>query len=479
MTVPKPCRDPVRTALAAARRLQQSAVVWHWILNFMRLAFGLILLPLVLNTFTTADLGMYYVFLSLAALVPLVDFGFGPTIGRFVSYAMGGAASLQTQGLTASAVATGPNYALLWQLLYSARSIYRFLLLALVVILGTWGTYLVEIRINETSSPAQVRLAWFVTFAAALFEIYSGWWGVYLRGLNEVFIAARIDVMAMGLRLALAAALLVAGGGLLSIPLATLCSCLLQRQLSRRRCLQLLAGHSPPDTARIKETLAVLWPNTWRTGLIFVGGYLTVNGNTAICLHFFGLEANAQYGLSAQVLNIISGMAGVWTAVKWPILGQLRARHDLDGMLQVLRPRVWLQSLSFIIAAGGVLYFGPSLLDYIGDGKKVLPLGWFSLFAMTAFLDMQLGFWTKVIFLGNRLPFLWPVILSNALSPILSLSLIYFTSLGLGALVLGPFLAGSLFNYWYWPGYACRNLGSGLLELLFRGLAGKSLKITR
>jgi hypothetical protein len=448
-------------------RISNSAVAWLWLFNFFRLASGLILLPLVLRKFTSADLGMYYVLLSLSALVPLVDFGFGPTIGRFVGYAMGGATSFQTQGLVKPGNSPEPNYTLLWQLLFTSRALYRFLVFGLLIVLGAWGTYLVEVRIQETSSVFVTRLAWLATLFAALFDIYSNWWVVFLRGTNNVLSAARIDVMAMVVRLALGAMLLLCGVGLLSIPIGSFFGSLIQRYLARRCCVELLSGHPPPKTTEVREVLRVLWPNTWRAGMIFVGSYLTVNANTAICLHSFGLLANAQYGLSVQLLNVVAGMAGVWTFVKWPVVAQYHARHDFAPVQRILRPRIWLQSLTFISMAAVLLCFGPSLLAHFGSGKKVLPSEWFALLAFGSFLDMQLGFWATLIYTGNRLPFLWPVIAGNALSLGLSLTLVHFTSLGLGALVLGPLLAGSLLNYWYWPSYACRSIGTSLFGLLF------------
>lgn len=456
------------------KRVFNSAVAWSWVFNFSRFASGLILLPLVLRRFTTADLGMYYVLLSLSALVPLVDFGFGPTIARFVSYAMAGATSFQTQGLGKQANSAGPNYVLLWQLLFSARALYRLLVFALLVVLGAWGSYLVEMRIEETSSVLLTRLAWLATLLAALFDIYSNWWVVFLRGTNNVLNAARIDVLAMTVRIVIAASLLLGGGGLLSVPLGSLFGSFIQRYLARRGCLELLSGHPPPKTAEFKQILRVLWPNTWRAGMIFVGGYLTVNANTAICLHSFGLTANAQYGLSVQLLNVIAGMAAVWTSVKWPIVAQYSARHDFTAVQRVLRPRVWMQSLSFLAMAMVLLLFAPFLLGYVGSGKKVLPPQWFVLLALGSFLDMHLSFWTTVIFVGNRLPFLWPVVAGNVLSLVLSLTLVHFSPLGLGSLVLGPLIAGSCFNYWYWPPYACRSIGTSLFRLLFTGTASKS-----
>jgi hypothetical protein len=450
-------------------RLRNSAVVWSWIFNGFRLAAGFILLPLVLNKLPTAELGMYYVLLSLAALVPLVDFGFSPTIGRFVSYAMGGAESLQAQGVARPGGSGAPNYGLLWNLLLTTRTLYRSLTLILFVVLGAWGTYVVHLRANETTSPSITWLAWAVTLVSALFDIYSNWWVIYLRSLNEVLPATRISVLAAVLRLLLAAVLLLCGAGLLSLPIASFLGSWIQRHLARRRCRQMLEGHAPPQPVDVKATLRILWPNTWRLGLQFIGAYLTVNANIAICLSVLGLAASAQYGLSVQLLTFISGMVGVWTSVKWPIIGQYRARHDLLGMQRVLRPRVWLQTFTYLAACAGLLLCGPYLMVSFGGGKQMLPLGWFALMMFNGFFEMQFIIWGTLLSTENRLPYLWPALATNVLSFGLSLALVRFTSLGVGALVLGPFLAGILFNHWYWPPYAARALGTNLTHLMFVG----------
>lgn len=454
---------------ALFQRLRKSVVVWSWAFNGLRLGSGLILLPLVLNELGTAELGMYYVLLSLAALVPLVDFGFGPTIGRFVSYAMGGAEGIQAQGVAKPGDSNTPNYRLLWDLLFTTQTLYRFLVLVLLVVLGAWGTYVVELRVQETPSPFITRLAWGVTLVASLLDIYSNWWITYLRSMNEVLASVRVAMLGIGVRLVIAAALLLAGAGLLSLPIGTFISTFLQRSLARRRCRQILMQHPEPEKVDVKHYLQILWPNTWRLGVQFVSGYLTVNANTAICLYALGLAANARYGLSAQLLTILSGMAGVWMYVKWPLVGQYRARHDYESVQRVMRPRVWLQSLSFILAAGALLLCGPFLLRHIGGGKQLLPLGWLALMTLNAFFEMQFNIWGTLLSTENRLPFLWPTVATNVLSLALSLTLVQSTKLGLGALVLGPLLAGSLFNYWYWPPYAARRLGTTLWRLLLIG----------
>jgi O-antigen/teichoic acid export membrane protein len=454
---------------AVLNRLRNSAVAWSWVYNGLRLASGFILLPLVVRLLPTAELGMYYVLLSLSAIVPLVDFGFGPTIGRFVGYAVGGAETLQAHGVAPLQGTGTPNYRLLWELLFASQRLYRILTLLLLVILGAWGTWIVELRVHDTSSVALTRIAWVATLLAALFDIYSNWWVTYLRGLNEVTEAARMAVWAMVMRLGVPTVLLPCGVGLLSFPIGSFLGSLVQRHLARRRCLERLAKHAQPEAMDTAKYLQILWPNSWRLGLQLLSGYLTVNANTAICLYAFGLAANAQYGLSVQLLAFVSTMSAIWISVKWPLITQYRARQDLVAVQRVLRPRAWLLTATFFLGAAGLLVCGPPLLNWIGGEKQLLPLAWLSLMVVNAFFEGQFNLWGTLLWTENRLPYLWPTVATNVLSLLVTISLVHWTKLGIGALVLGPLLAGLLFNHWYWPPYAARSLGTTLLRLLFRG----------
>jgi hypothetical protein len=285
--------------------------------------------------------------------------------------------------------------------------------------------------------------------------------------MNQVLATTRIGLLSMGVRLVIASVLLLCDGGLLSLPVGSFCGSLLGRALTRRRCLRLLAGHPPPSSVKLRESLKILWPNSWRAGVYFISGYLIVNANTAICLRVLGLAANAQYGLSVQLVGIAATMAAVWTGVKWPLIGQYLSRHDVAAVRRVLWPRLWLQILTFLLLAAALIVCGPVLLQWFGNHKTMLPSRWLALLLLNSLLEGQFSLWTTLIFAQNRMPFLWFAVASNVLSLTLSQTLIHFTSLGLGALVLAPLLAGSLFNYWYWPSYGARSLGANLFRILF------------
>ena len=449
-------------------RLWTSSVAWSWAGNGLRVAAGVLLLPLVLRLLPRPELGMYYLFLSLGAAVMMVDFGFSGALWRAVSLAFAGGRELQAQGLPEPPPAgTPPNRTLLWQVIHTARALYRWLALGALVLLGAGGTFFVNRRVHETADPALTWLAWAVTLAAAVWEIYFSWWSYVLSALNQVLAFARINFLAALCKLALAIVLLLCGAGLLAVPIATLVAGLLQRHLARRACLRELGPVPATLGADTAVILTKLWPNSWRQGLVVTSGYLAGHAGTFLCFEIFGLAATARYGLSMQIMSILSVMAVVWTQVKWPVIGQHCARGDFAAVRRVLRPRVWLQLGTFLLMAAVAVPLAGPLLKWIGSNKEVLPAAWLALLALNALLESHYAIWEVMLSTGNRIPVVWPVVITTAASLTLMVVLIRHTGLELGALVLAPLVMGGVFNYWYWPLAGARSVGTGWRGFMF------------
>lgn len=450
-------------------RLSQSAVVWSWVMNGLRLTAGIVVLPLLAIKLAKPDFDIYFVFLSLAALAPILDLGFGASVGRAVSYAMGGAKDLKAQGFAPEQDASGPNHDLLQRLLQTTRQLYRLLSLGALLLLGSFGTMMIVEAVAKTTTPALTWAAWGLTLASVFWELYAGWWNVFLRSMNQVLASTQQSVLAQAVRIALCCALLLVGAGLLSMPIATLVSSLLQRHLARRRVRRLLGGvETAVAGAEVRSMVATLWPNTWRVGLLLFSGYLAGQAATLICLQFLGLAAAGAYGLSLQLILICSSMAQVWTMVKWPLIGQLRIKQDNESLRRLIRPLVRLQYLTYAALAAAVFFLAPALIEWTGSDKTLLPLLWLGLLAARGILDLDYTFWTTLITTENRMPFFWPIIISNLAIFLLTLALLHTTSLGFGAMVLSPLAVNALCNYWKWPREGARGMGTTWIGFMFR-----------
>lgn len=460
-----------------AARLGNSTVVWSWGFNFLRLASGLLLLPLLLRLLPAPEFGMYYIFLSLNGIVAVLDLGFSPTIGRFVTYAMAGAQRITAHGIADDQPHGAPNYALLWELLGTAKIFYSFLVIATLVLLGTVGSLMVGVHVHETASPAFTWLAWGTSVAAICAETYFNVWNMFLRSMNQVLAATRIYFIAYGLRLVMACVFLLKGWGLLSLPLASLITSLVIWNFSRARCLAALAMVPSPQHVDWKGHFRTIWPNSWRLGIYFSGGYLLGITNQNLCAYVFGLDASGIYGFSVQVVTIIGGMAGVWTLVKWPLLGQFIAARNLDGLRRVLWSRLWLQVASYSVLAVAAMVVGPFLIDLIHSDKEMLPVIWMALLATNGVLETHCSVWNTFISMWNQLPMLWPSLITNGAALLINVSLILLPDAHPGYLVVGPLLAGVAFNYWYWPGYGARMLSSTWTKFLGYGLRMKAATV--
>lgn len=443
-------------------RLNRSAVFWSWVMNGLRLTSGVVVLPLLVLKLSKPDYSMYFVFLSLSALVPILDLGFAVSIGRAVNYAMGGATKLQAMGVAPQQASSSPNQTMLWQLLHTTRQLYRLLSVGVLLLVGVGGTLFIRQAVPQTSAPGTTWAAWIVTLVAVAWEFYSGWWNVYLRNMNCVLASARQTVISQSLRVILICALLLAGAGLLSVPTATVITSFLQRFLARRAVLNLLDNQSDPggNATEVKAMLATLWPNSWRVGIYFLSGYLAGQANTLICLPLLGLEASGEYGFSLQLIFICSGMAQVWTAVKWPQVGQLRIKQDHAALRRLLWPRLWLQYLTYVTLVAGIIMTVPALLRWHHSDKTLLPGLWLCLLALNGLLEMNFTFWSTLISTENRLPMVWPTIISNTLSLFVIVTLAKNTNLGLAAFVIAPLSIGILFNYWKWSQEGARSIGT-------------------
>ncbi|MGV3774137.1 MAG: hypothetical protein ACO1QB_14650 [Verrucomicrobiales bacterium] len=451
------------------QNVSKTAVFWTWIFNGLRLGSAVLLLPILYKKLSEADLSMHITWVYLTSILVLLDATVALGIARNVAYAMRGVKKLQPLGLSEEAGSGTPNVELLGRLLGATRKSYFFVSLVVFLFLSSVGTWLVFQTVDQTSSPFYSWIAWALLLFSAPLEVFTGAHLVFLRGMNQVLLTARISTVVYGVKLLLSCSLLLANFGLLAVPLATLAAAILQRILALHYSRKLIPAaahdHASGDT---RELVAVLWPTTWRFGLQLISNYVAVVGCITVANQVLGLENAAPFNVSLQILyTVCQGMASVWTSVKWPIISQMRAAHDFAGLKKTLWPRIWLQNGTYLLMAGFIIAAGPMLLQWWDPKKSLLPREWLCLLALHAFLEMHFSVWTTLLSAENKIPSLWSTFATNLAGFGLAVFLLLKTDLGVGSLVLGPFLCAALFIFWYWPYRGARSIGATWFRFMF------------
>src|SRR5690606_33291144 len=109
--------------------------------------------------------------------------------------------------------------------------------------------------------------------------------------------------------------------------------------------------------------------NTWRAALQIGSEYGASVALISLCGTAFGLVVSGQYGISIRLLIVLQQLSIVWTYVKWPIAGQLRAQRRLADLRRLLWGRAWMQNLTFASGAVVLVLIAEPLLEWIGRDK--------------------------------------------------------------------------------------------------------------
>jgi O-antigen/teichoic acid export membrane protein len=460
-----------------ATRIYGSAVAWSFVFTAIRAGGNLLVLPLMLHKLTPEDLGLWYVFLSLGGLASLVDFGFYPTMSRVTAYLWAGAEEIHETGVPPVPLAgdspPSPNYRLLADLVKTMQIYYRGIGLLITAVMGVAGTIWIVQKAAHLPDAHLVLWAWLLFLAGIFVNITSGMWHPLLSGINQVRLNQQVFVCGLIANYLTIVVGLLLGAGLFAPVAGFFLMGAISRGAARLKFNQFTNAKEHAAAARwSSKLLRGLWPTAWRTGIVTLGIYATVNLGTLICSAFLGLKAAASYGLSMQLVLAAVAIAASFIAVKIPLIAQMHALGKTREIGGLVFPRMrWYWSI----------YVGLALITIV-FGDRVIH-GWFhsktpllstplliGLFVVTG-LEGHHGIFRELALTAHRNPFAVPVVVSGILIVLLSSLLV--PRIGLWALILVPGIIQLSFNNWWTVLVGLRSMGSSVGDYL-RGLLGRT-----
>ena len=207
--------------------INRSDLIWSYLGTFFRLGVNIILLPFVLHYLSDDDLGLWYVFGSINALVALLDFGFAPALSRNISYVWCGARELKKNSLIEVADTT-TDFVYFKTVLLTCKNIYLVIAsIAFIILIGAGTPYIIAISNKEAVLP------WLIYSTGVLLNILYSYYSSFLRGVGAVAQSNKAAVYSRFVQIALTLPLLLLGTGLIGVSIAYLCSGIVLRLYSR------------------------------------------------------------------------------------------------------------------------------------------------------------------------------------------------------------------------------------------------------
>jgi O-antigen/teichoic acid export membrane protein len=428
-------------------RIRHSAMLYGILSTVVRVGANVLLLPLVLKRMSTPELAVWWVFLSLAALALLTDFGFGQAITRVYSYLWAGAEDFDTEGLRPPPEQHAPNLPRIRELHASIRRLYWWVSVIGVSILVVGGTPFLVRPAQATANPVFIWFCWAAYVLAIGLCLATNYWVLACQGVNQVRASQRAFLWSGLLYIGTAGILLILRCGLFSMVAATVLRAIVLRQWCRRAYLAAVpdgAGESiPPNPAMLRR----IWPNAWKFGVISLGGYLIYNASVLLCSQFLPTDVTASFGLTVQIGTFITNFSALWLTVKWPQITILRTQGRLQEMSVLFARRLACVMLTFLAMVFLIVLFGNQLLDWKGSQARLLPTAYLLVYFL--YLGQQQFYvqFGSLTYTENVVPFYNLSFFSGV--ALVALSAILVPRFGLWALILTPLVITAGVCSWY------------------------------
>ncbi|XNJ81439.1 O-unit flippase-like protein [Vibrio cyclitrophicus] len=301
-------------------------VIWGYLAQFLNIGSGIIIIPVAIKYLTTEELGLWYLFIAIAGLAQLLEFGFQPTISRMISYVYSGAKYLLPTGIPE--MGKDINYQLLYDLISASKKIYRYISITTAVFLLTIGTYYLntfqEFEVNQL-------IAWVVFSSSTIINFYFSYLNGIIIGKGEQLVLYRIVSFSKLLMLMVSVPLLVLNYGLMSMAIGTFVSLLITRLLLYKQ----LNDKQKLDVNRLSlidkvslSQVKIVWKAAWKLGLTSLGAFLILRANQFIASSYLGLQVAASYGLTIQIISVLSSVSAMYFTLNLPRINALQSLKD-------------------------------------------------------------------------------------------------------------------------------------------------------
>jgi len=435
--------------------LSKKDVLWSYIAQFLRLASGILILPLVLRMLSTEEIALNYLLTAVATLVALLDFGFSPQFGRNFTYVFCGAQELRKEGVAQVDKSANINYTLLLTIITTAKYVYLRIAILVVILLATLGTWYIHTVTQGFASVPYTGAVWCLAIVSSFFNFYYAYFDALLTGRGLITEAKKAMVLAKLVYIILATGFLYLGLGLLGIMVAGLISAFVYRAVSwyyfyDKDFSARIAGIEVDLEAR-KQLFRTLWPNARKLGLVFLSAYAINNFSMFLAGLFLPAADIASYGLLMQLVGIITAVSSTLFMSFNPTFSALRTSGERERLYRVFAFSMNVYYLMFISSAVFLILAGPQVLQLLG-AKAMLPSATIMIaYCTVIFLEGNHSNFAALIVANNQVPFLKSSIIAGLFVVLGDYLVLAYTTQGVLGLILVQGLAQLCYANWKWP----------------------------
>lgn len=366
-------------------KLYNSAIFTSWVSQLIRIAFGLVTLPIVLKQFEVEEVNVWFLFVTIVGIGQGIQYGFNTTFVRFFSYSFSGVRINEFSDIKHKTSASQEKeidkseFADLFSVL---KRTFFFLMLAYLILLGGFGTLGVAKPIGFLSNTKEGWFSWAVVVASSSYNLYMTIFQIYLRGINKVALLNRIITVTslLGIFLVLAVGIYFPSlsNVVMSVQFIAILSSICFYFISHKAHDGFL--NKIPRPYFKKAVFKHVWESAWKSGTATIIATVIKHISGVIVAQLFSPISSASFLLTKRLFELLESFTMVTFQAKIPEIAALRGRGDFKKLIPLLKKVLYLSYGIFIVGIVFILFFGNFAIQII-DGNTVLG----SIFLLIAF----------------------------------------------------------------------------------------------
>lgn len=446
-------------------------IAWNFAGTMMRVASGVILLPIVLRLLSKEDIGLWNIYLQIFGLALLLDFGFQSAFGRNITYIFSGVKELQAEGYAAvNDNDKSISYSLLKSVIQAMRRFYGIIALIFLIVFFTASPFYLSHILKDyhgQTSHNVIWISWFLYGALIAYQLYTYYYSSLLIGRGMVKKQQQIYVIGQSFRIAASILFLMMGYGIVSMVVGQLVSDVFTRILSYNAFydkdirIKLKNAVSSP----VKDIMKIMSPNATKIGITTLGWFLTSKIIILVApLLSISLSTVASYGTTMTMVNLIMSLSTLWSSTFYPKLTLYRVNNRYEDLKRVYIKGQLSMLAVYLVCGAGLIIIGPILLHIIKSNTPLLPTMMIVVVLVFALLESNYSLANSFIASGNEIPYVKSVLLTGVFSQVLLLIFIKLTEASTWAMILAPGIAATTYLNWKWPVVVHKHLNLTLAD---------------
>jgi len=430
-------------------------LIWNYTATFLKIASSVLLFPIILRMLPTETVGIWSIFITITAFSSLIDFGFGPSFTRNITYVFSGVKTLKVLGF--EKVETDNldiDYGLLKSVILAMKAIYLKSALLLLLLLSTVGTYYIyTISQNYTGDLKEVYISWVILCLLNTYNLYTLYYDSLLQGKGMVKKSKQIIIVGQITYLIIASFFIILKFGLIAIVAAQAASILIVRLLSFysffTKDLRNYLENAIPKQKR--DVLKAIYPNALKIGLTSLGGFMVQRASIIIGSLYLPLSDIASYGITMQLIAIIAGLSSIFLATFLPKIIKYRVSNEIQKIKEVYIKGLFVLMLTYLFGGVGIIIFGNYGLKFIESQTVLLPNLILFMALILSLEQTNLILAGNILLTKNEVPFYKSSLISGVLIIIGLLIYFNFYKINLWGMILVPLFIDIIYQAWKWP----------------------------